>query len=87
MPSAADPTRRAILDRLARLSDLTPEMRFGQLVDVLGVVAAGETGQRLGNVGDEGFLAAVEKMEEDDRRLSEADRPGAADSVVLTHAA
>ena len=87
MLPAADPTRRAILDRLARLSDLAPEMRFGQLVDVLGVIAAGETGQRLGNVEDDGFLAAVEKMEEDYRRLFESDLPDEAESRTLTHAA
>lgn len=36
-----EPNRREILTRLARVSELVPEMRFGQLIANLTFMAAG----------------------------------------------
>jgi len=64
-----EPTRRQILDRLSRLSELAPEIRFGQLIANLATMADGPWDETLWNVGDEKLLqAAAEFVAELERR-------------------
>jgi hypothetical protein len=58
-------TRQEILDRLARLSEMAPEMRFGQLVANLAFMAAGPWDQTLWDLEDEPLLGAIRQMETD----------------------
>jgi hypothetical protein len=60
-----DPTRQEILTRLARLSELAPEFRFGQMVCNLAFIAAGPADQVLWDLEDGPLLEAVRKMESD----------------------
>lgn len=60
-----EPTRQEILDRLARLSELAPDMRFGQLVANLAFMAAGPWNETLWNLEDEQLLEAVRQLESD----------------------
>jgi hypothetical protein len=69
-----DPTRREILDRLLRLSELAPEIRFGQLVANLAVMAEGPWNETLWNLEDEQLLKAAAEFETDLERR----RPSAA---------
>ncbi len=54
-----DPMRQEILQQLARLSELAPDVRFGQLMANLAFLAAGPWDQTLWNLKDEQLLAAV----------------------------
>jgi hypothetical protein len=54
-------TRREILVQLERLSELAPEMRFGQLVANLAFLAAGPWDQTLWDLDDEQLLAAMKR--------------------------
>jgi hypothetical protein len=63
-----DPTRQEILERLARLSELAPDMRFGQLVANLAFMAAGPWDQALWDLEDPSLLEAIRQMESDLRR-------------------
>jgi hypothetical protein len=66
-------TRQEILARLARLSELAPDMRFGQLIANLAFMAAGPWDQTLWNVEDEQLVGAIRQMESDlSRRAGEA---------------
>jgi hypothetical protein len=60
-----DTTRNEILDRLRRLSELAPDMRFGQLIANLTFMAAGPWDQTLWDVEDEPLLRAIRQMEAD----------------------
>jgi hypothetical protein len=60
-----DATREEILARLARLSELAPEMRFGQMVANLAFIAAGPWDQTLWDLEDGPLLEALKKMESD----------------------
>lgn len=60
-----DPTRRELLTRLARLSELAPDLRFGQLVANLAFLAAGPWDQTLWDLEDDQLLAAVRQFEAD----------------------
>lgn len=60
-----EPTRQEILDRLARLSQLAPDMRFGQLIANLAFMAAGPWDQTLWDLEDEKLVLAIRQMEED----------------------
>ncbi len=53
------------LDRLALVRRLCPEMRFGQLVATIGLLAEDETGRNLWDVEDGEFAAAVERFATD----------------------
>lgn len=50
------------LDRLAVVRRLCPEMRFGQLVATIGLLAEDETGRNLWDIEDGEFAAAVERF-------------------------
>jgi hypothetical protein len=67
-----DPTRTEILTRLARLSELAPDMRFGQLVANLAFIAAGPWDRTLWDLEDGPMLDAIRKLEVDlTRRAAE----------------
>jgi len=54
-------TRQEILRQLHRLSELAPEMRFGQLVANLAFLAAGPWDETLWNLEDVQLLAAIQQ--------------------------
>ena len=60
-----EPTRQEILARLARLSELAPDMRFGQLIANLAFMAAGPWDQTLWDLEDEQLVGATRQMESD----------------------
>jgi hypothetical protein len=53
------PMRQEILHQLERLSELAPDMRFGQLIASLAFLAAGPWDQTLWDLEDEQLLAAI----------------------------
>jgi hypothetical protein len=55
------PLRQEILCQLERLSELTPEVRFGQLIANLAFLAAGPWDQTLWDLEDDQLLAAIGK--------------------------
>jgi len=54
-----DPNRLEILQKLERISELAPDLRFGQLVANLAFLAAGPWNETLWDLEDEQLLAAV----------------------------
>ncbi len=50
-----------ILRRLERLSELTPDVRFGQLIANLSYLAIGPTNEAIWDMEDEQLLAAIRK--------------------------
>jgi hypothetical protein len=60
------------LNRLAAVRRLCPEIRFGQLVAIIGQLAEDKTGHNLWDVEDEEFAAAVERFAND---LSTREQP------------
>jgi hypothetical protein len=60
-----EPTRQEILTRLARLSELAPDMRFGQLIANLAFMAAGPWDQTLWDLEDDLLVTAIRQMETD----------------------
>lgn len=69
-----DPTRDRILRCLARLAELDPEMRFGQLVSCVAYMARPEDVSATPNVEDDEFLRACEEHLENVERAV-ASRP------------
>jgi hypothetical protein len=53
------PTRQEILHQLERLSELAPDMRFGQLIASLAFLAAGPWDQTLWDLEDDQLLVAI----------------------------
>jgi hypothetical protein len=53
------------LDRLTKLHRLCPELRFGQMIAIIGELAEDETGRNLWDVEDVEFSAAVERFAND----------------------
>ena len=67
-----EPTRQEILTRLARLSELAPDLRFGQLIANLAFLAAGPWDQTLWDLEDHLLVEAIRQMEADlSRRAGE----------------
>lgn len=54
-----EPTRREILHELERLSELTPDVRFGQLIANLSYLAVGPTSEAVWDMEDEQLLMAI----------------------------
>ena len=54
-----DSTRREILSSLERLSELTPEVRFGQLIANLSYLAIGPTNEAIWDMEDEQLLETI----------------------------
>jgi hypothetical protein len=76
-------TREGLLDRiLEQLGDVRarcPELRFGQLIAIIGELAQDETGHSLWDVEDADFAAALERFAGDmARRELGRDEPAAA---------
>lgn len=53
------PVRQELIRQLEQLSELAPDMRFGQLIANLAFLAAGPWDQTLWDLKDEQLLAAV----------------------------
>ena len=56
------PTRREILRLLEKLSEREPEVRFGQLIANLAVVARGAEPSAVWDMEDEELLAAARRQ-------------------------
>jgi hypothetical protein len=54
-----DPTRQQLLQVIAELSELCPEMRMGQLIANLAALAKGAAAEAVWDVEDEELLAAA----------------------------
>jgi hypothetical protein len=57
-----DSIRREILERLAELSALLPEMRFGQLIANMSYLAIGPTPESIWDVEDAELLEAIKQQ-------------------------
>jgi hypothetical protein len=53
--------RQEMLQLLERLSELTPEVRFGQLIANLSYLAVGPTNEAIWDMEDEQLVAAIRK--------------------------
>jgi hypothetical protein len=53
--------RQEILQLLVRLSELTPDVRFGQLIANLSYLTIGPTNEAIWDMEDEQLLAAIRK--------------------------
>lgn len=53
--------RQEILKLLDRLSELTPDVRFGQLIANLSYLAVGPTNEAIWDMEDEQLVAAIKK--------------------------
>jgi hypothetical protein len=68
-----DHTRREILQSLERLSELAPDVRFGQLIANLSYLAIGPTSEAIWDMEDEQLLEAIRQHIADlTERFSEA---------------
>ena len=68
-----------ILEQLNEVRDRCPELRFGQLIATIGMLAEDETGHSLWDVEDSDFFAALERFAADiTRRDLGAAEPDAA---------
>jgi len=56
-----EPTRREILDALGRLSELAPDVRFGQLIANLSYLAVGPTNEAIWDMEDGQLLDAIRR--------------------------
>lgn len=56
-----DPVRKEILQKLERVSELAPELRFGQLIANLAFLAAGPWNETLWDLEDDQLLAALKQ--------------------------
>lgn len=72
--------RQEILRLLARLSELTPDVRFGQLIANLSYLAIGPTNEAIWDMEDEQLLAAIHQHIADLSDRAAADAPNAVDS-------
>jgi hypothetical protein len=60
-----NPSRREILEKLGLLSQLAPEMRMGQLIANLAVMAEGPWDETLWDLEDEKLLIAARQLAAD----------------------
>lgn len=68
-----EPTRQEILTRLGRLSELAPDLRFGQLIANLAFLAAGPWDRSLWDLEDDQLIGAIRQMESDlSQRMGES---------------
>ena len=78
-----DPTRREVLQALERLSELTPDVRFGQLIANLSYLALGPTNEAVWEMEDNQLLEAIRQHTSDLSRRQQASRD---QSVARAHA-
>jgi len=57
-----EPTRHNILRDLERLSELAPDLRFGQMIANLAFLATGPWNETLWDLEDEELLAAIRQQ-------------------------
>ena len=62
-----------ILQRLAEVREQCPEMRLGQFLSTLGLLAEDKTGRSLWDVEDEELAEALERFAGDLARRSDAE--------------
>ena len=55
------PQRQEILRLLERLSELTPDVRFGQLIANLSYLAVGPTHEAIWDMEDEQLISAIRR--------------------------
>lgn len=55
------PIQQALVERLARICELTPDIRFGQMMAMMGVLAEDFSDQSVWDVEDETLLAALDQ--------------------------
>ena len=68
-----------LLGQLGEVRERCPELRFGQLIAIIGELAQDETGHTLWDVEDTDFAAALRRFAQDmARRASDRAEPGAA---------
>ena len=68
-----------VLERLAEVRERCPEMRLGQVLATIGLLAEDETGHSLWEVEDTEFAAALKRFAADvARRESDPAEPNAA---------
>ena len=67
-----------VLERLAEVRQRCPEMRFGQVLATVGLLAEDQTGHSLWEVEDAEFAAALERFAADLARRPGPTEPGAA---------
>jgi hypothetical protein len=60
-----DTTRQEILHLLERLSELAPDVRFGQLIANLSYLAIGPTNEAIWDMEDEQLLEAIRQHIDD----------------------
>jgi hypothetical protein len=66
-------TQHALIEKLADIHQLSPDIRFGQLLANLGFLVEDQTDCRLRDVEDDQLLAVMEKHRIDlARRLADA---------------
>lgn len=58
-------TRDEILEQLGRLTDLAPDVRFGQLIANLSYLAVGPTPEAIWDMEDDQLLAAIRQHIDD----------------------
>jgi hypothetical protein len=64
-------TRGELLDALAELSDLAPQLRFGQMVTNVATLARGATAAAVWDAEDDEMLAAARRLVERHRVRNE----------------
>lgn len=72
-----------LLNRLVAIRRLRPELRFGQLVAIIGQLAEDETGRNLWDVEDGEFAAALERFAADLMRGVQAPAEQSAVDVTM----
>jgi hypothetical protein len=65
-------TQHELIEKLAELQQLSPDVRFGQLLANLGVLVADQTDQSLWDVEDATLLEVIEKHRADLLRRQQA---------------
>jgi hypothetical protein len=59
------PLHQELLQRLAELCELTPHVRFGQLLDFLGSLCADRSDRPLAEIEDRDLLSVMEQHREE----------------------
>jgi hypothetical protein len=71
------PLHREILQKLSEICELSPDVRFGQMVDFMGFLGQDAIDQPLVQIEDEDFLKVLERHLVDLRNRQESVEPRA----------
>lgn len=55
------PIQKTLLERLAEICELSEDVRFGQLLDFLGLLASAHSGQSLAEIEDNDLVRIMER--------------------------